>query len=140
MKYFASLLVLMSSSLITPISPPYPSGGWGGGCTTGTSTVVKKGNGSGGCSPAVANTDYAPSDTPIFTGTVTAPTFAGALTGNVTGNVTGSSATATTASALTCGTLLGDLPYFNTASTMACLPGSTTSTVKILGQTGNGTI
>jgi len=34
MKYFASLLVLMSSSLIAQISPPYPSGGGGGGVTT----------------------------------------------------------------------------------------------------------
>lgn len=72
--------------------------------------------------------------------TATATSFVGPLTGNVTGNVSGSAATATTAGALTCGTALGDLSYFNTATTMACLPGNTTAAVKILGQTGNGTI
>lgn len=59
------------------------------------------------------------------TESITAPSFLG---------------TATTANALSCGTLLGDLPYFTAATTMACLPGSTTTTTKILGQTGNGTI
>lgn len=119
---------------------PLTGGGGGTGCTTGTSTVVQKGDGSGGCAPAVANTDYAPVNNATFTGNTVANLFTGPLTGNVTGNVSGSSATAGTAAALTCGTLLGDLPYFNTTSTMACLPGSITSTVKILTQTGNGTI
>lgn len=141
MKKLIVLLALVGSSSLAQISPPYnPGGGGGSGCTTGTSTVVQKGNGSGGCSDAVANTDYAPVNNATFTGNTVANLFTGPLTGNVTGNVSGSSATAGTAAALTCGTLLGDLPYFNTASTMACLPGSTTSTTKVLVQTGNGTI
>jgi hypothetical protein len=33
-------------------------GGNGGGCQTGTSTAIQKGNGSGGCAAAASGTDY----------------------------------------------------------------------------------
>lgn len=67
--------------------------------------------------------------------TATANSFVGPLTGNAS-----TATTATTATNLACGTLLGDLPYFSAAATIACLPGSITSTTKVLIQTGNGTI
>lgn len=144
MKYLASLLVLMSSSLIAQISPPYPNGGGSSGCMTGTSTVVQKGNGSGGCSPAVDGTDYTNPTTPVTGRTVlantgataAAPAFttdpivltitANSMTANTfTGNLLGLANTATLASnSLNIANgALGSIPYQSAASTTLFVAG-----------------
>lgn len=169
MKYFASLLVLMSSSLIAQISPPYPSGGGGGG---GVTTFNAR---TGDVLPATNDYSFAqlsgqvsvsqqPATTVQAVGTRTANILLKWVTSNTAANSSliddGSSITTTenitspnfigslngTASQslftsdLLGGTALGDVPYQNAANDTVFLTGRTAATMGILGQIGNGTV
>lgn len=167
MKYLASLLVLMSSSLIAQISPPYPSGGGGGGVTTFNARTGDVLPATNDYSFAQLSGQISPSQQPATTmqavGTRTANNMLKWVTSNTaadsslsdngttitttepitaptfTGALSGNATTATTATNLP-GGILGSMPYQSSAGTTAMLAGSTSSAIAVLTQTGTGSL
>src|SRR5882762_4560881 len=157
----------MSSSLIAQISPPYPSGGSGGGVTTFNARTGDVLPATNDYSFAQLSGQISPSQQPATTmqavGTRTANNMLKWVTSNTaadsslsdngttitttepitaptfTGALSGNATTATTATNLP-GGLLGSIPYQSAAATTAMLAGSTSSAIAVLTQTGTGTI
>src|SRR5882762_10755934 len=157
----------MSSSLIAQISPPYPSGGSGGGVTTFNARTGDVLPATNDYSFAQLSGQISPSQQPATTmqavGTRTANNMLKWVTSNTAADsslsdngttitttepitaptftvaLTGNATTATTATNLP-GGLLGSMPYQSAAGSTTMLAGSTSSAIAVLTQTGTGSL
>lgn len=81
--YLLPVLLLLCLSVGLLWAGPWEQAAGTRGCFPGTSTAVLKGNGSGGCTPAVSGADFLPATTGTF------PLFGNGLGGTSNGSVTG---------------------------------------------------